>query len=782
VDPSPLYPLRAADLAAEAGDAAEEGDLLEVARERGSGSLSFVEKLVLARRAEARMDWLAAIDLYEEVAADAAAAGEPAAWVEDRLRRLEVDREASALRIPPDAADARTAGPEARLALAEARRALARGDNKEAREKLRIALRHAPNYVEAALALGALEERESRSPEAIRAYRTALAAEPDRAETLAALSNLLWDEPDRSAKQESLAMLDRAVALRPDLRALLRLSATRWAEWGDAARAFERLEAYRKGATPAERESTRRLHETLAARREGRGAPDPEPAGEASGDVPASPAVEQWKRALVYFRRGDEASLSAALGHLAEAERLDPTFARAPELAAAIHERGGNLERAEEALRRAVLADPFRVVAHERLARLLERRGRGAEALEAWRSAEEAGSTEALVFLARAEEEAGSRGTAKAYYERYLAEAPGGLHAEPAREALLEIERRSRRTLAAAAAMAALLLGGAVTLLARRRSRKGFAAWLSRDPTRAREARPIVGRLRHETIKHGGLLLSDTAGRLREGGDAARAAAELLKGRLFGSQGAPGLLAETRGAVAELARLARQSGVRLEARRDALLSPIVRACDLLAPAEPALERAAAGEASDAERVRLAERIETAARSLEDASGAALEAALDTAAATAVDPASLRDLADRVARETKSLPPSLETNAADGAPPRVRVPAGDWETIWRNLFANAIAAAREEGRAARLAIAVERGRDAITGEAFARVVLADDLPGTIGPEILRGREPDRGWGVVAELVRRHAGRVSLAPPPSAVWRKAIVIEFPAAEET
>ncbi|HEY7370276.1 MAG TPA: hypothetical protein VIA29_10345, partial [Thermoanaerobaculia bacterium] len=208
---------------------------------------------------------------------------------------------------------------------------------------------------------------------------------------------------------------------------------------------------------------------------------------------------------------------------------------------------------------------------------------------------------------------------------------------------------------------------------------------------------------------------------------------------------------------------------------------ITRACDLLAPARPGLALAAAGEADESEFARLADRIEAAARSLAQASGAAMDSAIDAAAATAVDPAALRDLAGRVARETKSPPPALETVAPQGMPSRVRVPAGDWETIWRNLFANALAAARDDGRPARLSITVERGRVVITGEAFARVVLADDLPGAIAPETILGREPDRGWGVVAELVRRHAGRVSVGPPPSPAWRKAIVLEFPAAEE-
>ena len=150
-------------------------------------------------------------------------------------------------------------------AFAEGKAFLARGANAGARDAFRRALRISPGYVEAALALGTLEERDGRDVEAAAAFRTALAADPDRFDAVLALANLLWNEPDRPAKEESLALLDRAIALRPEQPRLLREAADRWAAWGDPARALERLDAWRASATPAGRQATDAFREKLAA-------------------------------------------------------------------------------------------------------------------------------------------------------------------------------------------------------------------------------------------------------------------------------------------------------------------------------------------------------------------------------------------------------------------------------------------------------------------------------------------------------------------------------------
>src|SRR5204862_7215282 len=125
-------------------------------------------------------------------------------------------------------------------------------------------------------------------------------------------------------------------------------------------------------------------------------------------------------------------------------------------------------------------------------------------------------------------------------------------------------------------------------------------------------------------------------------------------------------------------------------------------------------------------------------------------------------------------------------AAEPPPsPRLRVERQDWETIWRNLFANALheGAETRSGLALKLAILGESQSDPITGQESVRFVLADNIPRPLTAEMIRGRAAERGLGVVADLVRKHDGLVDVVPPPKGreTYLKGIVVEFPALEE-
>jgi tetratricopeptide (TPR) repeat protein len=780
LSPSPEFSLRAADLACAAGDEEECGDLLSEVAEMGGTLLSPADRLLLARRMESRRAWREAISHYQALRKTAADSG-LASWAAERIRHLEVEAEAQAISAPI----AVLPPPEARLALAEARRAIATGDLRKARERLALAKRISPGYVEAALALAALETREDRVPEAIRAYREVLASDPTRFEALVGLANVLWDEPDRSAKEEALSLTERAIAVRPGAIELLRVSAVRWAEWGDAPKALARLDAYRRRSGALERRSTENLRETLARRVEallsGQAAPEEPEVAEV-----ASPAVDEWKLAQAYFRRGDPASLAAALDRLREAERLDPTFARAPELAGVIYEKLGDAALARAAYERAVSADPTRAATYERLAFLLARQpGKEAEAEETWRRAEQAGSSEALFHLAGAALRKDRRNEALSLYRRYLAESPGGVHTEEASRSISNLELRRRTIFSIGGGALVLLLVAGAAIAYRRSTGRTFEQWIRMAPGRAREARPIVGRLRHEVVKHGGLLLTDAARKLSEQDPIARAnAAGLLLSRLFGGADARGLIRESSDVFDRIGALAREDGIRLNLdRKDPLFSPIARGSRILRRLEPALSRF---EPEDRKTRRLVEALERSAALLRSVSGAEISRVLDEASATRVRFADLRDslaavCAERGLDSAYDLEPLGLFREDASRTLAVRVDRTDWETIWRNLFANSLDAARERPAAdVRLGVSAELSRDPITGTPIARFVLADNLPGVLTSETIRGRGADRGWGVIADLVRRHEGSadVRAAPPPG--YRKGIVIEFPAIE--
>jgi len=771
-DPSPALALRAADLAFAADDVEEGGDLLAAAAELEPSRLSPPELLLLSRRAEQRRRWTEAAARYADLARALAKEGATAAWIAPRLADLELETQADAI-APP------ASGPpiEARLALADGKRALAAGRLKQARESLRAALALSPSYVEALLALSAVEARSGRSAAAIRACREALAAEPDRVEALIALANLQWEQPDRAAKEESLAHLDRASILRPDLRRLLRLSAGRWAEYGDASAASERLDRFLASASPRERAEAEPLRVALS--RRGRGSAELSPAPAAAPEEPASGAVDRWRKAQVYASRGDPASLDAALALLAEAERLDPTLARAPELAASIHERRSEWREAEGALGRALQADPARAATWESLALLLERDpDRADEAMRAWGKAEQAGSTEALFRLAQAAERRGDDAAALGLYRRSLAEAPDGLRASEAAAAAARLDRRRSVRWLVGATLAAVALAGVAIARHRRRSGLTLAEWLAAHPDRAVSARRIVGRLRHEALKHGGLLLADAAERLA-GGDAGtrRATAGLLVSRLYGEGGSPGLVAEAEDASAALENLARADGVRLNlGRRDPVFSMLHSGVKALRRSRRALRLCRDGGSAPGAIRRATRLLRRAARCFQLASGAEIERTVDRAASLPVRLDALQALLAHVAAEADRDAPALElldTIPAD-ALPLVRISPADWETLWRNLFANALSAGR-------LGLAARATRDPATGEARLAIVLHDDLPGALTRDDIRNRPSDRGLGVVADILRRHEGSIDVVASARPGFRKGIAIALPASEK-
>jgi Tfp pilus assembly protein PilF len=767
---SPELALLAADLAFAEGDAEEGGDLLAAAADTDTVRLSDADLLLLARRAAERRRWAEAAARYRELERRLAQ-DESSAWVEPRLRETELEGQAESIAPPPS-------GPpiEARLALAEGKRLLSAGRLREARESLRAALQLAPSYVEALLALGAVETRSGRPRAAVRAYRDALAAEPDRVEAMISLANLLWEQPDRTAKVQALALLDRASMLQPDARALLRISAERWAEYGDAAKAQERLDRFLAKASPKEREETSSLRESLARLRR----PEPTPAPISPTEEPASAAADRWRKAEVLVARGDDASLSAALTLLAEAETLDPTLARAPELAAAIHERRSEWKEAEAALERAVRADPSRATISESLARLLERDpARAAEASSAWARAAEAGSTEALMHRASEDEREGRASEALALYRRYLAEAPAGMRAAEAEAAILRIERGRSVRIEGALGLAALALVAGAAVAYRTRTGSTFSAWLSREPGRAAQARQIVGRLRHEALKHGGLLLSDGADRLESADpEARRAAAGFLASRLYGGADSRGLVADAEAAIAALRELAGGDGVRLNlAHRDPVFSMLCGGLASLRRARRGLERIAAGrKVSEPSARRTARFLRDGARCFRLASGAELDRSIDRAAALPVRLDALRALLGHVAGEAGREAPPLEiVGGADGDDglPAVRLSAADWETLWRNLFGNALAASR-------LGISAHERRDPVTGEARLGIVLFDDDPGPLTSADLRDRPPDRGLGIVAEILRRNEGAMDIVAPAAPEFTKGIRVDLPVVE--
>ncbi|MEP6994036.1 MAG: hypothetical protein ABI968_05890, partial [Acidobacteriota bacterium] len=363
-----------------------------------------------------------------------------------------------------------------------------------------------------------------------------------------------------------------------------------------------------------------------------------------------------------------------------------------------------------------------------------------------------------------------------------LAQAAQGAHATEARASVEKLSghrRRNRASIAAVIALAALL---ASVIVYRRRSGRTLEEWLTQNPSQARLARPILGRLQHEVVKHGSLLLRDASERLSA---SPGEVADLLEQRLYGSAASPehrGLVSEGRRVISDLQALARSSGARLNLRRDPLLSGAADGLDALSRAESAIRRIRKERDGAAPKLiqHASERLATASALLSGMQFKDMEQILDALATTTVSAESLGALVENVASERKLPAPALATKGLPepGAPAwRVRIPLGDWETIWRNIFANTLVALKDtRGAAPRLTLFGSLVRDAVTAEPVVRFALADNAPGALTTQMIQGRGAERGWGVVSELVRAYGGTIAVAPSIDPQYTKRVIIEF------
>jgi hypothetical protein len=210
---------------------------------------------------------------------------------------------------------------------------------------------------------------------------------------------------------------------------------------------------------------------------------------------------------------------------------------------------------------------------------------------------------------------------------------------------------------------------------------------------------------------------------------------------------------------------------------DPRFSPIAKGSRILGRLERSLSRIV--EDDDRSIRRATRDLDRAAALFRLASGAGISRVLDEASSTRASLLELQQVLERVCAEKRlGSSPTLEWR---GPEITVRVDRADWDTIWRNLFANALDAAGEMSLPdVRLGLFTQLLRDPVTGTPIARLVLADNVPRPLTVEMIRGRAADRGWGVVADLVRRHEGTTDVVPLPAPPYRKGIALELPALE--
>ena len=298
----------------------------------------------------------------------------------------------------------------------------------------------------------------------------------------------------------------------------------------------------------------------------------------------------------------------------------------------------------------------------------------------------------------------------------------------------------------------------------------------------ARSGRHARGAARPRPPLARGLQARRAASRRRRGaprlGEDFRPSAEILAARLYGSGAGPGLVAEGRAALEDLAaararpgRLAEPplQGPSSRSRRRGARRP------RRGPRRPRRSRGRAARCRRGAAARSRSRLGLAAAALQSADR--LRSSTGCLDAAGIDGGFLR-------RRSRVLLARGGARKEDGgarpradralrrrtrSPLRVKLPAAEWETIFRNLFANALASPR-------LGLLAEERRDPVTGQARDASSSTTRDPRPLTAEMIRGRAAERGLGVVADVVRRWDGAVDVVPPAPPGYTKGVSVEF------
>ncbi len=224
---------------------------------------------------------------------------------------------------------------------------------------------------------------------------------------------------------------------------------------------------------------------------------------------------------------------------------------------------------------------------------------------------------------------------------------------------------------------------------------------------------------------------------------------------------APDLLAHFRSYLAKLEALGRRHGKRLGLRRrDPILGPMHRALARLARTR---------------RPPKPDELRALSAVINGEGYQAVGRIVREICVLPVDPERVRAVYARVGSEpgfTSAPLPELgvlerETGLA------VRMFRADLEDILANLLRNALAAG-----ATRLDVELGAFDDPVTGHAWVEVAVIDDAPGTLTNAMIRGRYIGRGLGLAVDLINRHGG--SIRVDARSDGRKAVVVQLPSVE--
>ncbi len=731
-------------------------------------------------RADEALTWYQQVGDGEEVGKQAAG----------RIWEIEVERQARQFgwtRHPE------TIPAKARRLASRGRILLNRGKYVEARRALEEALALAPGFSMARADLGDLFRQTDRLDKAELSYLRALAIDSSNAEIYVRLGELYLAESRNGRAAEAALFLTRALDLRPDWTSLHLTVARAFQASGDLERALGHVKTFLAtvphGKKRGEALALKRLIQKIRPPEDGKKRAVPNADGPERQPALSKELVTALGRARAHLKKGSPEAAMAELKSLPDRQRIAPVL----NLEAQILSTSGHLGKARKILTRSLELEANQAGVHEQLGIIFATEERINEARKHFTESGRLGNKDAeyhlvqlevtkkggdLASLFRDVARIGELDENRRRLERFLSRGSTSIYLEEARALRTTLKERIWRAVVALGLICALFITTMAFFGWRVWGGANLEQLINRHPEAGPEVQRVLSAIRHEVLKHNTMVLSGLVDSMEKGEDAAVKARHLRRS-LLGDDRKEKVSARLAGYAAELRKIGRSYGVRLNLRhRDRALGAIFQGFTKLERVSPFLNRL--GRLSARERARVLAALKRVASLLNERGYGAVQGLLDQIRVLEVDENMLADIVERVRREPLFAeravePPTIESMVP--LPCRVVIARRDFEDIIANLVRNGLQSSLGSGAGPiEVGLAIDRELDDITGLERAVFFVRDRSDKKLTDEMLSNREIEDGLGLTSQLISHYDGTLDVTAG-GASWSKAVRVRLP-----
>ncbi|MFH1808123.1 MAG: tetratricopeptide repeat protein [Pseudomonadota bacterium] len=705
----------------------------------------------------------------------------------DRMWRVEVELQARRFGW---SAGSSAPGDEAALLLERARTLVERRRPREAVALLEQALAQAPGYSEARLLLGDAWRVQGDRQRAELEYLRGLVFDQSSADLHARLGELYLEHVDDNRVQEAIALIGRALQLRPDWIELKLKLAQSLRRSGQLPRALQLVQEYLAAQPPEPgRTQAQALQSNLvkSLSKEGELLSSTLEITSALGSEGSfrQGGLQGLNRARALLARGETAAALATLRHLG----ADLPDARLRALEGRILHAAGQLDEAALALADSLRLDPGQADVHTQLGSILFEQGQLPAAQAALDQGLALGDAEAALYLGELHLARARHGPAWLSWSllpdllRSLVELDV-LDPLPAGSALLERRAELQGALTRAAWASALLplllvLGVASALAWLLRYRFGgldLQRFVLRYPDSSAEVKRLLSSIHHEVLKHNTMILQGVAESLRAG-QATEAQLQRVRQLAQGGEDSPS--GRFRHHVLQLEELARGAGSRLNVRfKDDSIAPIFKGFSILAGIQDQIVEARLEHPRT--RTRVCQALERASAALNTDAYLRMQELIEQIRSAPLDASWFVRTFEATLREpglAQTPAEALQLSSTLEWPLHLSLAPESLQLILNNLFRNAALAEIAEAKLPlKIGLHLTLETHPVTGHVRLALAVGDLASSTLSMDDVRQRPPDRGLGLVLETLQRCGGSMKVRRS-TAAWEKEVVVFLP-----